>query len=106
MEKVQSLLNINDVVKTYQMVAHEKQTEIRLVDPHKINPPKSIFVSTQEDFVKACEEHNGKYNVYVGINERKEKGTFKKDVLSVKTIVIDIDPERTKDTCSNETELQ
>jgi hypothetical protein len=83
-----------DVRKTYQFLRHKKQSEIRLIDPTKKHAPCNIFVSTEEEFVDACKKNNEKYNIYVGINERSEKGTTQKDVLSLRTIVVDIDPIR------------
>jgi hypothetical protein len=106
MEKTQNILNINDIKKTYELVAHEKQTEIRLIDPHKKKPPKSIFVNNEKDFVEVCNTWNNVYNIYVGINERKENGKEAKDVISTKTIVIDIDPERETNTASTKKELE
>jgi len=103
---MQPSINISDIKKTYEIIAHEKQSELRLIDPHKKQPTKSIFVSTEEEFVKACEENNGKYNVYVGINERKDKCKEAKDVIAVKTIVVDIDPERESNSASTNAELE
>jgi len=86
--------NEEDIRKTYRILNHINETEIRLIDPSKKINPKSIFVSTEEDFVKECINAVGKYNVYVGINERCTQGTKKEQVVSLKTIVIDIDPIR------------
>jgi len=87
-------INEEDVRKAYNFLAHKNQTEIRLITPTRSLPPKSIFVSNEEDFVETCKQYNGEYNVYVGINERSNNGTSAKDVISVKTIVIDIDSTR------------
>jgi hypothetical protein len=100
------LIIFDDIKKTYELVAHEKQTEIRLIDPHKKEPPKSIFVNNEKDFVETCNTWNNVYNIYVGINERKENGKEAKDVISTKTIVIDIDPERETNTASTKEELE
>lgn len=93
-------MNQEEVRKTYKILGHQKETEIRLIDPEsdetKKKPPQSIFVSSEDEFVKVCAEFDGKYNIYVGINERKSKGTDQKDVITVSTIVIDIDPIRPK----------
>lgn len=105
MEKTQDLLNI-DIERTYEILAHEKVTEIRLIDPHKQSPPKSIFVEKKSDFVSTCKQCNGQWNIYVGINERKDEGKEKKDVLSVKTVVIDIDPIRETNTAATNEELE
>lgn len=89
-----------DIINTYQVLNHDKETEIRLIDPEldatKKKPPLSFFVNSKEEFLEICKKHEGQYNIYAGINERKIKGTDKKDVISVSTIVIDIDPIRPK----------
>ena len=82
---------LEDVI---DFLAHEVQTEIRLIHPAMNLPPKSIFVNNEEDFVKECTKHNGLYNIYAGINERLINGTSKSEVVSLKTIVIDIDAPR------------
>lgn len=90
------IFNEEHVRKTYRFLAHEKQTEIRLIDPNRKQPPASRFVNNEDEFVSVCREFNGRYNIYVGINERKENGTEAIDVVSVKTIVSDLDPSRPK----------
>jgi hypothetical protein len=103
---MQPLLNIKDIERTYELIAHENETEIRLLDPHRKQVPKSKWVSSKEEFVRICTEANGFWNVYVGINERKHEGTNKEDVLSVKTLVIDIDPARETNTAATNKELE
>jgi len=88
------MFNEDDIKKTYSLLAHEEQTEVRLIDPTRKKPPKSVFVNTEEEFLKTCIKNNGKYNIYAGINERKPEGTKATDVISVKTTVIDIDAKR------------
>ena len=75
----------------YKFLNHLNETEIRLVDPSKKLKPFSIFVHCESDFVAACKQYNSKYNLYVGINERNKEGTTAAEVISVKTVVIDID---------------
>jgi len=99
--------NEEDVRKTYRFLAHKANSEIRLIDPRGEKPPISVFVDNEEDFVKKCRKFNGKYNIYVGINERHGKGKKSKDVAFVKTIVIDIDPTRPdKGQASTDDELE
>lgn len=86
--------NEKEVRECYKFLNHEKETEIRILDPKRINPPKSIFVSNEDEFVNECFKYNEKYNIYAGINERSKNGTDKRDVISVKTLVIDIDAVR------------
>jgi len=93
-EEIEMRFNEKEVRDCYKFLAHEKETEIRLIDPKKINPPKSIFVKCEDEFIKECLKYNEKYNIYAGINERVSNGTDKRDVISVKTIVLDIDAKR------------
>lgn len=88
--------NKEEVGQCYDFLNHHDQTEIRLICPRKHQPPKSVFVETKEEFIKACEKYNEEYNIYAGINERCLNGTEGKEVLSVKTIVLDIDAVREK----------
>ena len=97
--------NEEDIRKTYRFLNHNYQTEIRLIDPHKKRSPISIFVENEYDFIKECIKYNGIYNIYAGINERNKNCTEGKEVISVKTIVIDIDPKRDKNTASTIDEL-
>ena len=101
-----SYMNFNetDIRNTYKFLAHDKQTEMRLINP-KTYARKVIHVDNEEDFVRVCKEHNGQYNIYAGINERSIGGTEAKHVKSVKTIVIDIDPRRSTGTASTNKEL-
>ena len=99
------IFNEDDVRKTYHLLAHEHETEVRLIDPRKKSPPKSIFVHTEEEFVEACRKHNGEYNIYAGINERTAGGTKKTDVLNVKTVVVDIDSNHPKDQAATQDEM-
>ena len=88
-------MNTEAVKIFYDLLGHKKQTEIRAMElskDFKISKVKGhYFVSSQEDFIKKIQELNGKYNVYAGLNERIERGTEAKDVISVKRIFIDID---------------
>ncbi len=98
--------NEKEVRGCYQFLIHENETEIRLIDPRKEKKPESIFVHSENEFVEQCKKHNGKYNVYVGINERKPFGTNKQDVISIKTLIIDIDAIRPIGEIANEKELK
>ena len=86
-------INIDDVRATYQFLSHSKETEIRAINPNT-SSVIPIFVHNEEEFVKTCQQQNGHYNLYAGINERSTGGTSKATVLSVKTIVLDVDPIR------------
>ena len=97
--------NKEDIRNTYKFLAHEEETEIRLINPNT-SESRVNHVNNEEDFVKICTENNGKFNIYAGINERISGGTLAKDVKSVKTIVIDIDPKRAPSTASTDKELE
>ena len=83
-------------VKTfYDLLGHNKQTEIRAIELSKDFKTSKVkghyFVSSEKEFVSKIKELNGKYNLYAGLNERINKGTEAKDVISVKRIFADID---------------
>jgi len=89
-------MNNPETIKTfYELLEHKKQTELR---EFELSPDFKVskcvghfFVSSSEEFIKKVQEHNGKYNLYAGLNERSDKGTEAKEVISVKNIFIDID---------------
>ena len=100
--------NEQDVRAYYRFLGHKKETEIRLIDPHKKQQPKSFFVHDEHAFVEVCKKYNEKYNVYAGINERVEHGTKMEDVVQATVFPIDIDPVRgngIKDDAATEEEL-
>lgn len=88
-------MNKEAVETFYDILQHEKQTEIRALklasDLKTVIDRKQIFVNSKEEFVKIISTLDGQYNLYAGLNERIENGTEKKDVISVKTIFQDID---------------
>ena len=90
-KKMIEKFNETQVRACYKFLQHEKESEIRVIDPTKFKKPESIFVHSEDEFVKECKKRNEKYNIYIGINERSSFGTNKSEVTSVKTIIIDID---------------
>ncbi|MBN2014322.1 MAG: hypothetical protein JW778_04005 [Candidatus Altiarchaeota archaeon] len=81
--------NKKDIRRFYDLLGHKDQTEIRLIPPIK-----QEWVSTEKEFLSVCERYNGKKNVYAGLNERKLNGSKTEDVISLETIILDIDPIR------------
>lgn len=86
--------NEEEVRKCYRFLNHKVCTEVRLIDPTKKKSPMSFFPMDENSFVEVCKTYNGEFNLYAGINERIVGGTEGKDVVSCKTIVIDIDAVR------------
>jgi hypothetical protein len=85
-----------EAVKTfYDLLGHKKQTEIRAIELSKDFKTSKVkghyFVSSKKEFIDKIKEFDGKYNLYAGLNERIDKGTEAKDVISVKRIFADID---------------
>ena len=101
------MINEMDVRKTYRILRHGGGcTEVRFIDPHKLNPPRSKFPTNEEEFVKACAEGNGQWNVYVGINQRRGETTKAENVRTVNIIAIDLDAVREKGEAATDDELQ
>jgi len=94
-----------DIKKTYKLLNHEQNTEVRLIDPKGKEKPITKNVSSEQELINICKKYNGSYNIYVGINERKANGTTKEDVLNTKLMVVDIDPIRKPNTASTKEEL-
>jgi hypothetical protein len=82
------------IKQTFTFLGHEKETNIRIIDPKGIQPVQNYFVKNENQFLQVCKTYAGKYNIYAGINERSTQGTTSREVISVKTIVIDLDPVR------------
>ena len=79
--------NRDDIEKYYNILNHEKESEIRV-----FNPAKSTFVKTKSEYINTVIElsDDGK-DVYTGINERISSGKRDEDVSHVGTIFIDFD---------------
>lgn len=88
-------MKVEDIKIFYDLLGHKNQTEIRAIELTKDFKTSQVkghyFVSSQEEFVKKVKGLNGAYNLYAGLNERIDRGTEAKDVISVKNIFIDID---------------
>ena len=100
--------NKEAIIKTYKLLAHDNETEIRLIEANAEKPSvKTFFVKSEEEFVEFCSKYSDSdFNVYCGINERSEKGNQDKDVISLNIIPIDIDPVRPKNTSANDEEIE
>ena len=61
-------MNLESVKTFYDLLGHNKQTEIRALKLDKTfkalpKETKIFFVSSKEDFIKKVQELNGKYNL-------------------------------------------
>jgi len=87
-------LNKNDIKRFYNFIGHEKQSELRFIEPRWKNPkpvPKQEWANNFDQFLFLCEKNNGNMNLYVGINERKPTGDKDDDVEYITCIGHDID---------------
>ncbi len=108
-----------DVRAYYQLLHHSKETEIRIVDArlwHEMasfcksndidcNTQGSAFVKSEGEFEAVCKRFDGACNVYAGVNERKHLGTTDNEVVAFRTIFIDCDPVRLKDTSASQEQV-
>ncbi len=83
-------INIKDILKFYKFLNHKNETEIRAINPNS-SKVESHFVNCKEAFVDVCKSLNGKFNLYVGINERTQNGKEDKDVIVMTCVGHDID---------------
>jgi hypothetical protein len=97
--------NKEDVEKFYKFLNHAKFTEVRIIDPRG-SIKEVAFVNNLNDFLAACERHNGQANVYVGVNERNSKEGKAENVSALQIIPLDVDPVRPKGQASNDEELE
>jgi len=87
-------MNKQEVIKFYEFLRHKYQSELRLIKPRWDDDkslPLQIWINNKEQFVQEVERNNGKYNMYVGINERKNDGDKDEDVEYITNIGHDID---------------
>jgi len=105
---------------TYRWLAHQGHgvSEVRAIQPGKGILGIGFF-DDEDAFVRECIRTNAIANVYVGIQPRPrrlldkatnairplKRGAGIKDIEVVTATVIDLDPERPKDTASTQTEL-
>ncbi|OFV66810.1 MAG: hypothetical protein SBU_000103 [Candidatus Syntrophoarchaeum butanivorans] len=82
------------VRQVYRFLAHQSLTEIRGIDPNGEKKPVIYFVKDEDDFVDRCRQLNGDYNVYVGINPRKQRRGRAEDIAAVNASIIDVDARR------------
>lgn len=117
---VENVFNEADIRATRRFLGHVGPgvTEVRIISPdHGI--AGIGFFDDEDTFVRACVEASGKANVYVGIQPRPVRfldqapnriarlrsGAHDQDIELVSAIVIDIDPERPRDSASTDEEL-
>jgi hypothetical protein len=94
---IENTFNEEDARLFYKWLSHEPSelTEIRVIEwntDKKDSLSTALHVNNEEDFIKVCEEWNGKRQVYAGINPRYiENGTKAEHVKRVTGFPFDID---------------
>ncbi len=107
---------------TFRWLAHTNYgvSEVRIIRPGRGGIVGIGFFDDEDFFVKECVRNNPGANVYVGIQPRPKRfldrapnvirplffGAGKEDIEVVTATVIDIDPERPKNTASTAAELK
>lgn len=84
----------DEATKFWQMLRHKEETELRAINNYekdKSKKTRNFHFRTKEKLFELCRQFNGKYNLYLGVNERCHLGTHQKEVISVGTIPFDID---------------
>ena len=87
-------METKEVLKYREFLGHEKQSELRFCYPRwqeSKKKPIQIWVNSDKEFIDTCEKYDGKLNLYVGINERTEKGDSDEHVKFITNIGHDID---------------
>ncbi len=79
-----------DVIEFYKALRHEKETELRAINP-ETKEIKNSFVHNEEELLDFVKKYDGKYNLYIGVNERKRGHKESKHITKVKIIPVDID---------------
>lgn len=86
-------MNESDIKLWYRMLRHEKQSELRAIKKleNGENDLKTHHFFGEDKLIELVKQYEGEYNIYIGVNERCEKGTTAKDVIKVKVIPVDVD---------------
>jgi len=87
-------INKKDIKSYYKFLGHKKQSELRFIEPRWKNSkskPIQEWANNINQFIYLCEKYNGKYNLYVGLNERKPLGDKDEDIEFITNIGHDID---------------
>ena len=95
----------DDVRGTYRFLGHKGWTMLRRIHPSKPYV-KTKFVNNEEDFVEFCKNYSGRWEVYVGINDRPEGKGKGQDITSWNAIIIDLDPVRLSGTPSTNEQMK
>jgi biotin operon repressor len=65
------------------------------------------FANGPKELCETLNEFNGKGNLWIGINERRENGTKNEDIITVRNIVLDVEPKNLeKNQYPSEAQLQ
>jgi len=87
-------INKEDIEKYYNFLGHEKQSELRFIEPRWKNSkpiPVQEWANNLAQFIFLCEKYNGQMNLYIGLNERKPLGDKDEDIEFITNIGHDID---------------
>jgi len=105
----------------YQRLNHSEYgvTELVVIDPGPKGVIATGFFDNETDFVRACSQYNGKYNIYAGRNPRTRQFFFRtnsrnqldtekrqrakdSNIKYITAVSLDIDPIRNKGTSSTD----
>ena len=109
----------NDIRLFYRRLNHCGYgiTELAVIDPNGKGIIATGFFTDEDEFAKACQEYNGKYNIYAGRNPRPvwlpkvcenhldtryRQRARDKDIECITAVSLDIDPIRPKGTSATE----
>ncbi|MEK6878119.1 MAG: hypothetical protein AABY22_00845 [Nanoarchaeota archaeon] len=88
-QQIITKINESDIKKFYEFLNHKNETELRFIQPGL--PQIQLWVNNYENFLKKIKEYNGKYNIYVGLNEREKNGDTDADIKIISHFPHDID---------------
>lgn len=99
------------IKKTYDFLEHQNPSEVRILSNKFMEkdgkdicyntPLFSGYIKNIDELIELCDKYNSKGNIYIGIRDRKpaiKKPADRNDIISIKTIVVDLDPVREKGT--------
>lgn len=101
--------NEEDIRRFYRWLGHrsDEYTELRIIPwPPGSARVEQYWVQDEKNFIKWCKKWNGRQQIYVGINPRRESGVGEdKDVPRVAAIPFDVDSPHPKKEAATDEEL-
>ena len=85
---------IKHAEEVWNFLGHEHQIEVRI----GLGSGRAVskFANSPKELAAIINEHNGRHQIWVGVNERKLGGTKNEEVIAIRNAALDIEPKALK----------